>query len=176
MFRHFVPFSVGFDFRATSNFVTDPAGDTFVLSDTYPTVRGGATFGWANTGAGQNSRNRSAAIDPRLAGLNFNASGTDTFRVNLPAAGTYQINAAFGDATNAQTITAAFLDNATTFASTTATPVAAGAFLDATFVSRTAANWPSQNVSIRNTFRSTIFIVSVGVNAPITHLHVTRLS
>lgn len=43
---------VGFDFRATSTFVTDPANCTYVIDDLYPTTRGGVTFGWAVHRAG----------------------------------------------------------------------------------------------------------------------------
>src|SRR5581483_4227258 len=57
----------GFDFRATSTYVTDPPTSTYVLAGTsYPTSRNGATFGWANTALVQ-SRDRNTMVDPRLA-------------------------------------------------------------------------------------------------------------
>ena len=44
----------GFDFRATSTYVTDPPTSTYVLASTaYPTTVNGVTFGWANTVAGR---------------------------------------------------------------------------------------------------------------------------
>ncbi len=50
----------GFDFRSTSNFVTDPPGDTYVLATTaYPTKGNGVTYGWVKTSLVQ-GRNRNA--------------------------------------------------------------------------------------------------------------------
>ena len=63
--------AIGFDFRASSNYVTDPAGDTYVLPSTaYPTTFNGVNFGWTNVSLVQ-ARNRSTGVDPRLAGMNF---------------------------------------------------------------------------------------------------------
>src|SRR5208337_1972246 len=72
----------GFDFRNTSSFVTDPAGDTYVLPTTiYPTKSNGVTFGWAKNSA--QGRDRNAKLDPRLAGVNFVNNGSPaTFYVD----------------------------------------------------------------------------------------------
>ena len=41
--------AIGFDFRASSNYVMDPPGDTYVLPSTaYPTTFNGVNFGWTN--------------------------------------------------------------------------------------------------------------------------------
>src|SRR5271167_2065894 len=62
---------IGFDFRNTSTFVTDPPGDTYVLSTTaYPTKGNGVTYGWVKTSL-VGARDRSTLVDPRLTGLNF---------------------------------------------------------------------------------------------------------
>src|SRR5208283_4855223 len=76
----------GFDFRNTSTFVTDPAGDTYVLSTTaYPTQGSGVTYGWVNTSL-VNARDRNAQLDPRLAGINYATNGSPaTFYVDLPS-------------------------------------------------------------------------------------------
>src|SRR5271157_6482568 len=78
----------GFDFRHTAGFVTDPPGDTYVLSTTaYPTKGGGTTYGWAKTSLVQ-GRDRNAGLDPRLAGINFVNNGAPaTFNVDLPSPG-----------------------------------------------------------------------------------------
>ena len=89
----------GFDFRNTSTFVTDPSGDTFVGPTTaYPTKNNEGTFGWVKTSLVQ-ARDRSTAVDPRLAGINFVNNGAPaTFYVDLPSAGTYNLSLALGDA------------------------------------------------------------------------------
>ena len=82
----------GFDFRNTSAFVTDPPGDTYVLSSTiFPTVVGGTTFGWSQDSS-VGAVDRDSTIDPRLAGTNFATNGAPaTFYVNLPSPGSYGI-------------------------------------------------------------------------------------
>lgn len=91
---------IGFNFRATLGYVTDGAGETHVVADTYPVTRAGYTFGWTTA---VDSRDRVAGNDRRLAGINFQANnGTQAiFRVNVPA-GTYKIRLAIGDGTSAQ--------------------------------------------------------------------------
>ena len=65
----------GFDFRNTPTFVTDPSGDTYVGPTTaYPTKNNEGTFGWVKTSLVQ-ARDRSTAVDPRLAGINFANNG-----------------------------------------------------------------------------------------------------
>src|SRR5208337_5520997 len=91
----------GFDFRNTAAFVTDPSGDTYVLSSTaYPTKGTGVTYGWVNTNP-VSARDRNAKLDPRLAGIDFVYNGTPaTFYVDLPSPGTYNLSLAMGDAGN----------------------------------------------------------------------------
>ena len=87
----------GFNFRATSGYVTDPAGTTYSIGDAYPQTRNGITFGWTTAPTGV--RDRSTTVDHRLAGVCFEGSNnTATFQVDLPAAGTYNIGCADGDA------------------------------------------------------------------------------
>ena len=95
---------VGFNFRATSGFVTDPSYAVFASFATtnYPTTAtiGGVpvTFGWETVGITQ-VRDRSMALDPRLAGMNcqLNNGGFSVFRVDLPSNGVYNIGLAAGD-------------------------------------------------------------------------------
>jgi hypothetical protein len=167
----------GFNFRATSAYVTDGTNETFVVADVYPVTRNGVTFGWANTAGSIGSRNRSATIDRRLAGINFNEAGGDIFRVDLPGAGLYQINAAFGDHANGQSITAAFQDNTTSFISTTATSVAVAHYLDASFTDWSEAAWPGSNTLISQVFTSSILRIQTGaaLNSPVAHLFLTQV-
>src|SRR5271165_4650423 len=92
-------FQAGFDFRNTSNFVSDPPGDTYVLPTMmYPTTVNGLTFGWTNINLVQ-GRDRNNGLDPRLAGVNLATNGMPaTFYVDLPTAGTYNLSLAMGDA------------------------------------------------------------------------------
>ena len=89
----------GFDFRNTASYVTDPAGDTYVLSTTaYPTKGSGVTYGWVKTSL-VTGRDRNAKLDPRLAGINYATNGSPaTFYVDLPSAGSYSLALALGDA------------------------------------------------------------------------------
>lgn len=87
----------GFNFRASSGYVTDPAGTTYILVQAYPQTRNGITFGWTSSTGALNSRDRSTGVNARVAGIMFPDS-VGTFRVDLPAAGTYNIGCAIGDA------------------------------------------------------------------------------
>lgn len=158
-------FNAGFDFRATAGYVTDVAPNTYVLaSDTYPTSRGGFTFGWEST-TGLDSRDRSTGVDSRLAGINFKPNSdtvTDTFRVDLPLAGTYNIRLALGDGTtSAQTNYVVVKDTST--ALITFAPIATGGnFADAAGNLWSPANWPANNVAVSEAFATTILRIVIG--------------
>lgn len=85
-------FPQGVDFRSTAGFVTDPANFTVDAGTTvYPTASPqGNNIGWVST-SGLSSRNRSASVDPRLAGMVFGTNIASTFKIDLPSAGTYNI-------------------------------------------------------------------------------------
>lgn len=88
----------GFNFRATSGYVTDGTNETYVLAtDSYPTTRGGFTFGYVGTPG--ESRDRDSGVDRRLAGIHQadNATAQYTFRVDLTSAGSYNVSIANGD-------------------------------------------------------------------------------
>jgi len=164
-----MPWSIGINFRATAGYVTDGAGETYVLGEAYPTTRGGETFGW-NATAGVQPRDRNSGIDARLAGTHFLATtAARDFRVDLPSAGTYIIRLALGDAGGSGIGHALDLeDDTTVFASLSAVPGTAE-WEDASAVVRTsAADWVSNNVSIQHTFTSTIFRLDMGTHADTT--------
>src|SRR5208337_3726346 len=158
----------GFDFRNTSTFVMDPPGDTYVLpGTTYPTTVNGVTFGWTTPHLVQ-ARDRSASVDPRLAGINFVSNGSPaTFYVDLPSAGTYNLSLAMGDAGAAQCWTQCqvqFLDGSTVLATVTGGATNLGYFYDAQGNKWSAAAWPTSNLSQQVTLTGTRLTVVVGTN------------
>ena len=178
--------SFGFDFRNTAKFVTDPPGDNYVLSTTaYPTQENGITFGWVRTSLVQ-ARDRSASIDPRLAGINYVNNGSPaTFYVNLPSAGTYNLSLAMGDDGYEQCYTQCqvqFLDGNTVLATVTEGATYAGYFYDAKGKNWSAATWPAGNLSQQVTLSGTQLTVVVGTSkatgdiTPIAFLGVAQVS
>jgi uncharacterized membrane protein len=160
--------ALGFDFRATSNFVTDPPGDTYVLASTaYPTTFDGTTFGWTNLGLVQ-SRDRSLTVDPRLAGINLIANGAPaTFAVDLPSPGTYNVSLALGDAGYQECWVECqiqFFDGTTLLATVTGGPTNLGYFYDAKGNNWSAAAWPSSNLIQQVTMTGTHLTVVVGTS------------
>lgn len=179
-------FNAAINFRATGGFVTDGAGQTFNIGatgsdDVYPTTRSGLTFGWA-TNADVDARDRSAAVDARFAGMAFNAAMSYvSFRVDLPAPGSYTIRGAFGDNSTGQGfMTFQFLDNATPFGTQTSLATGGAAnFLDATGVNRTSiADWIANNAAVVQTFASSTFFLQgkavTGHLFTVAHLNIVK--
>lgn len=155
-------FDVGFNFRGSSGYVTDGAGETYVIdSDDYPTTRGGATFGeedeWLL------NLDRDSGLDRRLAGMKAeSAANSARFRVDLPATGDYDIHLAIGDPASGQNCDLATKDGTTTLDTYTVTTSGAAHFFDATGVQRTSsADWVSNEAKVTRTFATTIFRVQV---------------
>ncbi len=176
----------GFDFRNTSTFVTDPTGDTYVLSSTaYPTKGNGVTYGWLKKSLVQ-ARNRNAKLDPRLAGINFATNGSPaTFYVDLPSAGTYNLSLAMGDAGYQACWVQCqiqFLDGGTVLATVTKGSTKLGYFYDAKGNNWSAAAWPGSNVSQQVTLAGTRLTVIVGTSqasgdsTPIAFLGIAQVS
>ena len=178
--------AIGFDFRASSNYVTDPPGDTYVLATTaYPTTFNGVNFGWTNVSLVQ-ARNRSTGVDPRLAGMNYANNGSPaTFYVDLPASGTYNLALAMGDdgyqACSVQ-CQIQFLDGSTVLATLTKGSENAGYFYDAQGNNWSAATWPTKNLSLQVAIAGTRLTMVVGTNqkngdyTPIAFLGVTEVT
>ena len=176
---------VGINFRATSGFVTDGANETYCLgdSDAYPITRGGVTFGW--DGSYDLGRDRDAAIDRRLAGVNQkNNNGVKaTFRLDLPATGNYTIRLALGDTSNDQgDLRCEVLDDTTSkFTVADADGTLQDHYDDAAGTDRTEAAWPGSNTAQTGVnFATTILKVKLGTSASsvgsscITHLYVEQ--
>lgn len=159
-------FPQGIDFRATSGFVTDPAGNYAELvqgnpSNNYPTTSTqGNTVGFVSSNT--DHRDRNASDDPRIAGTSFPNGGAWSYRIDLPATGSYDIFAGLGDGAYAATVNLTVLDNASTLYTLGNTSTGAGnSFADITGVVSTAANWPSVGAEpsgnkVTETFASTI--------------------
>ena len=175
----FPPFEIGLNFRATSGYATDGTNETYVLAgDTYPTTRGGVTFGYTGGMPSGNGRNRSTSVDRRLAGMHFDSSTADAvFRLDLPAAGSYEVRMALGESTLANTHGGDLTDGVSTLISipnaSNSTP-----FTDSTNVAHTSGNWPTNNNPAAVTFTTTTaFFNYVGTgNVCCAHLFFKRLS
>ncbi len=168
------------DFRASAGFVTDPAGGTYSLGETYPTTRGGVTFGWS---APATPRDRNAGVDPRLAGINRTESGVNNdFRLDLPSAGDYAIRLAMGDMDNGSVNSKVIIkDNTTTLITIGPHTTGVDQFYDAADASYTSAAWPGSNSPVTKTFATTTLIMSlIGVagvsDAVIASLQITSVS
>ena len=173
----------GFDFRNTSTFLSDPPGDTYVLSTTaYPTQGSGVTYGWVKASL-VNARDRNAKLDPRLAGINYTTNGAPaTFYVDLPSPGTYNVSLALGDAGYQQCWVQCqiqFLDGSTVLATVTVGSTQLGYFYDAKGNNWSAAAWPGSNLSQQVTLTGTRLTMVVGTTkatgdyTPIAFLGVT---
>ena len=180
----------GFDFRATSGFVTDPNYAAAVLQDNYPNVYTNAlsntiTAGFSQNESMSNMANRNSGNDPRLAGINYNAGNAispffTVFEVALPSTGTWSIALAAGDASNPQSQYIQFLDNGVAFATYTGVATASNSFMDANGTVWTEANWVTSNTTLSHLFTSTVFTVQIGpttstgsMNSTVAHLRVT---
>ncbi len=158
-------------FRNTSGFVTDATGTYATAFDSYPTTRGGTTFGWSSgiQGTDRDSTDRDASVtDKRLAGINYvlNARAC-TFRVDLASTGDYTVRFANGDTGFDQSGQRQYLeifDNVTSnLVHDKVTGPAQDHYYDATGVDRTEAAWPGSNLpSAALTFASTICNLTVG--------------
>lgn len=153
----------GFNFRSTAAFVTDGTNETSVLAaTTYPTTRTvngeSVTFGWESGTISGRDRTTAAANAPELSGANF-FGATATFRVDLPVAGTYPVNCAFGDEGSEEGVWWEIEDTSsvlTTVGSATTAP-SADHYYDASgnlWASATA--WKSSAVAFSGVFATTI--------------------
>lgn len=172
---------LGLNFRQTGAYVTDNANQTYVQctasgsgTDAYPTVRGGATFGYTDdNGSADCGRDRSTGVDKRFAGMHFftNAANPAKFRVLLSSASqTYDVRVALGETSNAsayQCFTILDSDNTTALATaiTDSDGTSAANYDDATGVNRTEAAWPGSNVAVRVTYSGDSAYFQIGCSS-----------
>lgn len=148
---------IGINFRATAGYVTDDTDETYCIGDSYPVTRGGWTFGHDSFSS---TVDRSTSVDRRLAGSNFISAGNFMlFRVDLPAAGSYWVRLAMGDQAGTAVVSEPLEIRDTTTVLTTfnGASVSPPDWYDATNTNYSAANWPTSNTRISQTFSTTIF-------------------
>jgi hypothetical protein len=180
-----MPFDMGFNFRATSGYVSDPAYGVHVDApgggENYPVTKTNVNgdsvdCGW--TATCDDTVDRDSAFDARLAGIAYrsNASAAAIYRIDLasgtcPGAGTYTLDIAAGDANAAGVSlnTLQIFDNATMILDLTnggaGYAAASNAFIDATGVSRTrTAGQPWNGATINKVFASTTLFIKFPMN------------
>lgn len=185
-------YDIGLDFRASSGFVTDPNYAVPVLGETSATTKNAAngssvTFQWMSFPGG--TRDRSASVDPRLAGINFISSTAQEFRITGFTPGTYNVGVAMGDEGSlqgnaGQPFTIDFNDGTggTNLLHVSETGViSANNYVDATSVLRTSdTDWVANNktsqITTSSTTLSIVFTPTSGQNLPIAHIRITSLS
>lgn len=174
--------SYGFNFRATSAYVTDPSGTTYSIGDTYPQTRNGITFGWTGSPGVPTTRNRSTSVNARVAGINFTPSTTPlTFKIDLPASGQYSVGCAMGDATNAQSTQyiEIFDDSTSLYSMTSSGGPGVNQYYDINGTLHTSdSNWFSNQTYQNLTFSTTTMLVvigksGVGSNHTLAHLSIS---
>ena len=166
---------IGYNFRATSGYVGDGAGETYVLdTDTYPTTRGGTTFGWIDSPGG--GRDRDLGNDRRLAGINF--GNNVRFQIDLPSTGTYAVHLAMGDAGGQQfAMQVRVKDSTATLLTIGPHDTITNEFFDSSDTSRTNLTWPGNEVAASLTFSTTTCILKFETatsNTCVAHLRLVQ--
>lgn len=177
----------GFDFRATSGYVTDPGYAVFVTDTTtdatmaYPhtfTNGGGVAVvaGWDAGASSVVSRDRTTTYVTWGAGSVILDSGTATFRIDLPATGKYEVYTTWGDPGNGVTTNGLITDNGTTRVTITGTTTggATGTFLDSNSIAMAAGSWWT-NLPITVNFTSTVMRVVLNPGANTSRLMNLRI-
>lgn len=171
-------FDMGFNFRATAGYVTDPAYGVPVLAEAYPhtyTNTNGYSINAGWTVAPTGNENRDATADPRIAGINYKSAdgNLSEFKVDLssgsaPGAGTYTVDVAIGDLAAAHNNDFKVRDTTTVLIDgtngTTGINTAAAHFLDATVtdVGPLLITWVG--TTVQKTFATTVAAVGIGFN------------
>ncbi len=168
------------NFRSTLAHAADGAGETAYFGAAYAAPPG---FGW--TGGQDGVRDRTTSTtDARLRGHHqaFNDGTTHDLRIDVPAPGTYEVRAAFGDAQfNMGALRAEFRDGAASLLVVTYGATGTGNFVDATGVERTPAGWISSNEPVRLTLTGTVLTLRLGTlaaaadSSKVAHLHVVQV-
>jgi hypothetical protein len=180
----------GFNFRATSGYVSDSNPDTYCIrasngetGDAYPTTRGTPTrdFGTTNHAFSNfQGRDRDSGVNAKLAGIVFAVSSSPV-DIRVDISGSLKIRLALGDASFSQTVQCEIRDSAGVKATVPASPTAttgAAYFYDATGVERTSvADWLSNNAQAGPyTFADYVLIRLTGDVYPIAHLEIEEVA
>lgn len=156
----------GFDFRATSGFVADAAGNSPVLGESYPNVySNGLTAGY-ELGGDVITRDRDNTYDARLAGTNYCSNGgvQQSFRIDLPVSGLYTISLASGDISYSSTEYISIYDNSSLLSILLNGAVAGlNSFYDAAGNNYyPGPNWVAGQQAVNLTFSTTIARIYIG--------------
>ena len=181
-------FDMGFNFRSTAGFVTDPSYAVPVLVETYPhtyTNGDGKSLngGWVSALAF--AQDESTSPDVRLAGINyvFVSTGADMFRVDLssgsaPGAGNYTVDIAAGQWSQGRTLEYELRDSATPVITGVEKTTAANEFVDATQTIRSpgTSSWDLVRVTADVTFSTTtvnLALIITSVFSMVAHFRLT---
>ena len=172
----------GIAFRSTLGYVTDGANEyaQVVSTTNYPTTTSqGLDVGYETINSSAPTRtNQSTSNDVRIAGDHyFNSADTNTYRIDLPAAGDYDIRLGAGEDGYGTSQTIEVYDT-TTLRSTVATNTSSGNFADATNTDYSRANWGGSETAITDTFTTTICrfdLVAVSSECTICYLSIEQL-
>jgi hypothetical protein len=167
-------FDMGFGFRSTAGYVTDPAYQVAAPYYAYPHTFTNDNGDSLNAGWTEfcSTLDVSQAVDPRLAGFAYH-SGPRTFQIDLasgsnPGAGTYTVDLAVGSAVSAQTIDAFAVKDNTTSVISLSGSLASGHFFDATGTDRAPGtdSWDLVRATVSQAFASTTvkLVGGTGVN------------
>jgi len=181
--------TIGINFRGSLAFVTDGTDevqtDGFSGGNAYPVTKGGWVQGWTVTF--ENAADRNASIDRRLAGIGYKTNtglSQGTYRVDLPAAGSYTIRLALGDDGSAQSYQyCEILDNTTSkLIIDKNTGTAVDEWYDAAGTKQTLANWPGSNAAATLTFATTTLFLKLGTPtaqaaiSTLSHLFISQIT
>lgn len=165
-------FDVGFNFRDTLGYVTDPAGTYFCNNsiNAYPTVFGGTyTGGWHDGGTGGAfvAADRRSSVDPRLAGIVYTSRNTGTERPRFQLDGVQGLNldihVAAGDAAGGDPVLFSLYDGdpysgGTLIVTQGPTNIVANEWVDATGVIRGPdTDWVANESPVTHTFVNNSF-------------------
>jgi len=157
----------GFEFRATSGYVSTGANHTYVVGETSSQTRNGITFYWSSGTVGTADRNASVPPGPELAGVNYAGPGgaTAIFSVTLPSIGLKNIRFALGDPWNVAfaLLKVVIRDNGGSPLLTIGpqTPSGNTHVIDATGVSLTKDNWAANNLPTQVMFNTSAFTLEL---------------
>lgn len=154
----------GINFRNTLGYVTDGADEHAELTGggtpNYPDATSqGFNVGWETINQNITPENHNTSPDPRIAGDAYMpGTGNDTYRIDLPSTGDWDVELAMGDRNYAMSCSCEAFDTSSSLGVIAGDDnVPSGDFIDATDTIRTSASdWVSNQAKRSLTFTTTI--------------------